>query len=222
MGASNELPESEELDALYDRFLLRRRVAQVSGAGLMELLARRWDQAPQALALADPGSPPRPGGGPAGSKPLLAAPELESVRERALAGVEVPAHVLGLLADLRTHLQEERDPPTYVSDRRLVKAVVLLQVAAYTSGRSRVMDYDTLLLRNVLCYDPADERHVTDWLLQHIAAADGLQQPRFLLKCALRREKPCPACLAWTCMWRHARGRPHACRRGREPIPPPP
>ena len=24
MGASNELPESEELDALYDRFLLRR------------------------------------------------------------------------------------------------------------------------------------------------------------------------------------------------------
>ena len=29
VGASNELPESEELDALYDRFLLRRRVAQV-------------------------------------------------------------------------------------------------------------------------------------------------------------------------------------------------
>lgn len=29
MGASNELPESEELDALYDRFLIRRRVNQV-------------------------------------------------------------------------------------------------------------------------------------------------------------------------------------------------
>ena len=26
VGASNELPESEELDALYDRFLLRRCV----------------------------------------------------------------------------------------------------------------------------------------------------------------------------------------------------
>ena len=33
MGASNELPESEELDALYDRFLLRRIVQQVH-AGL--------------------------------------------------------------------------------------------------------------------------------------------------------------------------------------------
>ncbi len=29
IGASNELPESEELDALYDRFLVRRTVAQV-------------------------------------------------------------------------------------------------------------------------------------------------------------------------------------------------
>ena len=29
VGASNELPESEELDALYDRFLLRREVSQV-------------------------------------------------------------------------------------------------------------------------------------------------------------------------------------------------
>ena len=39
VGASNELPESEELDALYDRFLLRRQVRQVSTAGLSELLA---------------------------------------------------------------------------------------------------------------------------------------------------------------------------------------
>jgi MoxR-like ATPase len=29
IGASNELPESEELDALYDRFLIRRTVNQV-------------------------------------------------------------------------------------------------------------------------------------------------------------------------------------------------
>lgn len=39
VGASNELPESEELDALYDRFLLRRKVEQVSSYGLSELLS---------------------------------------------------------------------------------------------------------------------------------------------------------------------------------------
>ena len=32
VGASNELPESEELDALYDRFLLRYPVSQVSSS----------------------------------------------------------------------------------------------------------------------------------------------------------------------------------------------
>ncbi len=37
MGASNELPESEELDALYDRFLIRRSVAQVSSSQLGNL-----------------------------------------------------------------------------------------------------------------------------------------------------------------------------------------
>lgn len=37
VGASNELPESEELDALYDRFLIRRQVAQVSSGQLSKL-----------------------------------------------------------------------------------------------------------------------------------------------------------------------------------------
>jgi hypothetical protein len=40
VGASNELPESEELDALYDRFLLRKEVKQVSVAGAGMLCGR--------------------------------------------------------------------------------------------------------------------------------------------------------------------------------------
>lgn len=32
VGASNEMPESEELDALYDRFLLRRHVCRTACA----------------------------------------------------------------------------------------------------------------------------------------------------------------------------------------------
>jgi hypothetical protein len=38
VGASNELPESEELDALYDRFLLRKEVKQVSVAGVFHVV----------------------------------------------------------------------------------------------------------------------------------------------------------------------------------------
>jgi len=43
VGASNELPESEDLDALYDRFLIRKKVEQVSSSGLRELLADTSD-----------------------------------------------------------------------------------------------------------------------------------------------------------------------------------
>lgn len=58
VGASNELPESEELDALYDRFLIRRRVNQVSLAGLPALLsASRTSEPGNASNGAGPGSP---------------------------------------------------------------------------------------------------------------------------------------------------------------------
>ncbi|KAK2080083.1 hypothetical protein QBZ16_002479 [Prototheca wickerhamii] len=153
VGASNELPESEELEALYDRFLIRRAVTQVSGAGLMELLGSggpRAGSTPQLVALARPGDdsgePPAPA--------LLRGSGFQGLRERAAREVEVPARILQLLIDLRAHMQSEREPATYISDRRLVKAVVLLQ----------------------------DEHHITAWLLDHIAAEAGLRQPQFLLK----------------------------------------
>jgi len=56
VGASNELPESEELEALYDRFLVRREVRQVSAANLNALL-RTTDTAIAARASGDPASP---------------------------------------------------------------------------------------------------------------------------------------------------------------------
>ncbi len=40
----------------------------------------------------------------------------------------MPQRVFELLADLRSHLQERVEPREYVSDRRLVKAVQMLQV----------------------------------------------------------------------------------------------
>ncbi len=54
----------------------------------------------------------------------------------------------------------------YVSDRRLVKAVALMQVAAYTCGRSRVAEYDCLLLRHILWQRPDEAERIYDWLLK--------------------------------------------------------
>ena len=40
----------------------------------------------------------------------------------------MPQNIVNLLVDLRTFMQESLEPPAYVSDRRMVKAVQLLQV----------------------------------------------------------------------------------------------
>lgn len=180
---------------MYDRFLIRRAVSQVSGQGLMELLASGGSGAsPQLVALGRPGMQDNSNGQAhapeseqPSNKPLLCDPVYAELRDRAVKEVEVPARVLQLLIDLRTHMQSEREPGTYISDRRLVKAVALLQVAALTCGRTRVLEFDTLLLRNVLCYRPEDDHHITAWLLDHIAAEAGLRQPQFLLKALFGR-----------------------------------
>ena len=58
------------------------------------------------------------------------AEALQGRRQEACKAVQVPEEVLDLLADLRKHLQEQCEPPVYVSDRRLVKSLALLQASA--------------------------------------------------------------------------------------------
>ena len=185
VGASNELPESEELDALYDRFLIRRLVSQVSPAGLLEMLTRGGAKR-QAGALGHPGSNPASSVDDDGInnntfEPLLTKDDFEMTRARAEATVAVPPEVLNIIADLRSYLQDKCEPPVYVSDRRLVKAVALMQVAAYTSGRTVLADYDCLLLRHVLWQRPEEGERIYEWLLTVLASDDGMQQMQYLL-----------------------------------------
>ena len=67
--------------------------------------------------------------------------------------MEVPEEVLDLLADLRKHLQEECEPPVYVSDRRLVKSLALLQ--ARPSPRSFLQPMWTAWSRSLHAAQPA-------------------------------------------------------------------
>lgn len=49
-------------------------------------------------------------------------------RRKALEEVSIPSDVISMLTELRQYMQTEMKPPVYVSDRRLLKAVRLLQV----------------------------------------------------------------------------------------------
>lgn len=180
VGASNELPESEELDALYDRFLIRRQVSQVSPAGLMDMLSPNKKGRWQAGSLSHPGMPMSESD-TEDEQPMLTTEDFETTRALAEQHVEVSGEILNIVADLRQYLQEKCEPPVYVSDRRLVKSVALLQVAAYSSGRTYVTPKDCMLLQHVLWQRPEESEKIYEWLLKALTQDEGMQQMQYLL-----------------------------------------
>jgi len=133
IGASNELPDSEELDALLDRFLLRSYVTSVSDEGLMEILST------QSLSTSEPD---------VDSNMSESLDEVVAGISSKLNDVSIDQNISILIRDIRSFLRDQLG--IYVSDRRLVKSARLLKVAALSNGRDRVDYIDCLLLQHVL------------------------------------------------------------------------
>ena len=76
--------------------------------------------------------------------------------------MDVPEGVIDLLTDLRNWLQDKAEPPIYVSDRRFMKSVQLLQVAAFADGRDEVTsmcekkDYRSIMIRFMITMADVD------------------------------------------------------------------
>ncbi len=171
IGASNELPDSDELNALLDRFLLRSYVTPVSDDGLLELLStRRSNTAPDTV-----------------SNIINQLEEVISDISTAIPEVSIGRNICLLVRDLRTFLRDELD--IYVSDRRLVKACRLLKVSAISHGRRRVDFVDCLLLQHILWKYPEQRDRVREWLWDNMTPGtdDIVAQTKFLLQ-GLRAE----------------------------------
>ena len=134
-GASNELPEDDELQALYDRFLLRFVVGYIADDfRFLRMLQSK----------------------PGATRTMLSLAELQSVQEAA-HGVAVPQHVFRSLADIRRELGRKQ---IVASDRRYHQAVGLLQAHAYLHDRDTVAEDDIFFLDNVLWHDPNERNEV--------------------------------------------------------------
>lgn len=157
VGASNELPEGDELDALFDRFLLRYHVGPVSQRGFPTLLGLQGE------SIVD--VPP---------DIQLSTDDLAAVR-RASVSVVVPDDVIALLADLREWCAAER---IMVSDRRWRKVVKLLQTSALTNGRTSVSIWDCWLLQHCV-WSVADQRaKIFDWYAGRAGASAAMDPSR--------------------------------------------
>ena len=165
VGASNELPDTPVMDALYDRFLLRSHVSYISDTGLRGFLAQE---------LTDTSSVQTGQDGQDGQDndfTSFTSFDCKDCQEacRAAQQVAVPSRLLRMVGALRRHL-EEAQPKKLISDRRLAKAMRLLQVAAFTMGAQEVSEIDLLLLRHMFDVSGqhgADGSMVVKWLLEH-------------------------------------------------------
>jgi len=134
-GASNELPEDDELQALYDRFLLRFVVGYIDED--FRFLKMLQAKAPAA-------------------RTMLSLDDLRKAQKGARA-VAVPNAIYRILADLRRELTRAQ---FVSSDRRYRQAIDLLRAHAYLQGREEVGEDDVFFLEHVLWHAPNDHTEV--------------------------------------------------------------
>jgi MoxR-like ATPase len=139
-GASNELPESGELSALYDRFLLR--------------FVTQYIASPQNFVnmLASP---------PSLSGTIITLEELTAMQAET-EKIALPDEVYIALVNLREVLKKEN---IVASDRRYKQSLSLIRANAYLSGRPHVTVEDLALLQHVLWSQPSEYKMVRKLVL---------------------------------------------------------
>lgn len=135
IGASNELPQGDDLRALWDRFALRLMVEYVSDAAFPRLL--------RMAALATP---------PA----TLSQADLVAVQQAAQL-VPVPDGVIDALTQLRKELAGKG---MTASDRRWRQSLDLLRAHAIIEGRGVVEEDDLAVLRDALWTTPEQRSEI--------------------------------------------------------------
>ncbi|HEV8723575.1 MAG TPA: AAA family ATPase [Candidatus Binatia bacterium] len=134
-GASNELPEEEELTALYDRFLVRFVVNYIT-------------EDFRFLRMLESQSQP--------SRTCMTLVELNELQEQ-VRNVPIPSHVYRGIADIRRELNKKN---IQASDRRYRQSLALLQAHAFLLGDKQVQEKNLFFLEHVLWRDPAEHEQV--------------------------------------------------------------
>ena len=134
-GASNELPEDDELTALYDRFLLRFVVGYIEE----DYRFLRMLEAP-----------------PQEARVCLTLEDLHQMQREADAQ-PVPGHVHRAMAEIRRQLGKKQ---IVASDRRYRQSLALMKAHSYLAGDAQVSDQSLLFLEHVLWREPSERADV--------------------------------------------------------------
>jgi MoxR-like ATPase len=186
VGASNELGnDSDELIALYDRFLIRKEVLPVSDDGIIQLLQLSSSSLQEDVDDDDDDNNNN-------NMPVELDNIINYLSITASNVVKIDNDSCEILKKLRIYLRDQHDID--ISDRRLVKIVRLLKLSAACDKRHKVdpiIDFIGVL-QHCLWNIPSERILIKEWLWDNITPLDHgssvtPNQLRFLLN-NLRQE----------------------------------
>jgi MoxR-like ATPase len=166
VAASNELPEGEELSALYDRFILRSYVPPVSDESFFELLSGSLKEFEPELNF------------------RLKLDDLDEVQKLA-EKVELTDATIEACKEFKNYLKSQ---DIKVSDRRWRKLVKLMKVSAFTSGLNETSIYDTWILPHCLWEQPEQFNGLQE-LYRCMVTVDGKTPSKRLMRVIKAWEK---------------------------------
>ncbi|MFQ5852141.1 MAG: AAA family ATPase [Candidatus Binatia bacterium] len=134
-GASNELPEDDELMALYDRFLLRFVVNYIV-------------EDFRFLRMLETSSQPE--------RTTISLEELREIQGQ-VRDTAIPDYIYRTIADIRRELGKKN---IVASDRRYRQSLSLLQAHCYLAGGDRVGERNVFFLEHALWRDPGEQPEV--------------------------------------------------------------
>ena len=145
-GASNELPEGQDLSALYDRFVIRLHVDYVKNDNnFKSMLNLQNIELPQ-FTMVD----------------LM-------MEQEAASKVSISESILDLYTKIRREIKEAGF--VNVSDRKWVQALKVVQANAHLNGRDSVIEDDLEILENIIWHEPSQIRQARKTILKIVNPA---------------------------------------------------
>jgi len=144
-AASNELPDDEGLNALWDRLLFRFQVDRLRERSNFE-----------AMLISHTGG--------AEPEPVVTWDEVTQA-QAAVNEVNIPASIYQAMVTLRENLAADGVEP---SDRRWVETLPVIRAEAWLGGRDQVIVRDLRILRHML-WDRPEDQHPVDRVVLELA-----------------------------------------------------
>ncbi|MEM1633403.1 MAG: AAA family ATPase [Sulfolobales archaeon] len=150
-GASNEVPDDPELDALYDRMLLRQYVKPVLEDYWRDLLDYEWRYEKASLSEGK-------------VEAIMCIDDLKSIRALLLEKIDLE----GIKNKLLKIYSIFEGKGVHITDRRKGKALKIIAASAFLEGRLEAVEQDLLSLKYVIPRDIEDFEKVSTVLNEEL------------------------------------------------------